>query len=290
MNPTPFILAMVKRERTLNETRVYKVRVRKEYKLSDKAQVALKYGRLLTPVQDSMCGVVLQLNQMYAISGRVNSLKAHVYTCDMVVPWKDLTRRQRKGLKAIYKNGCGCKINHCRYRSCRKTPDVCLWTSDCHAKEVCFFFSGNMPEAEQQQVQVDEKPSAGELPETVTTHHFAMVRVESLLDEGEAVLAEPPLELDQVAKNPRLVLEPLLIQPFEKKKTIVTSPRQTEFRHLVYASQTHLEVVNRIQVIDAWNATKFQRQEQLLVVLAGVFQILSHLKIESCSIKQTESR
>jgi hypothetical protein len=83
-----------------------------------------------------------------------------------------------------------------------------------------------------------------------------MVRVESLLDEGEAVLAEPPLELDQVAKNPRLVLE----------------------------------VVNRIQVIDAWNATKFQRQEQLLVVLAGVFQILSHLKIESCSIKQTESR
>jgi hypothetical protein len=73
-----------------------------------------------------------------------------------------------------------------------------------------FFFSGDLPAAEQQQVQVDEKPSAGELPETVTTHHFAMVRVESLLDEGEAVLAEPPLELDQVAKNPRLVLEPLL--------------------------------------------------------------------------------
>jgi hypothetical protein len=72
------------------------------------------------------------------------------------------------------------------------------------------FFSGDLPAAEQQQVQVDEKPSAGELPETVTTHHFAMVRVESLLDEGEAVLAEPPLELDQVAKNPRLVLEPLL--------------------------------------------------------------------------------
>jgi hypothetical protein len=69
---------------------------------------------------------------------------------------------------------------------------------------------GDLPAAEQQQVQVDEKPSAGQLPETVTTHHFAMVRVESLLDEGEAVLAEPPLELDQVAKNPRLVLEPLL--------------------------------------------------------------------------------
>jgi metalloproteinase inhibitor 3 len=138
------ILAMVKRERTLNETRVYKVRVRKEYKLSDTAQVALKYGRLLTPVQDSMCGVVLQLNQMYAISGRVNSLKAHVYTCDMVVPWKDLTRRQRKGLKAIYKNGCDCKINHCRYRSCRKTPDVCLWTSDCHAKEgICLRQNSN---------------------------------------------------------------------------------------------------------------------------------------------------
>ncbi|KAG5889150.1 hypothetical protein JTB14_036961 [Gonioctena quinquepunctata] len=62
------ILARVKRERILNGTKVYKVRVRKEYKISEKGQLALKSGRLITAPYDSMCGVQLDIGKLYVIS------------------------------------------------------------------------------------------------------------------------------------------------------------------------------------------------------------------------------
>ncbi|KAJ3643252.1 hypothetical protein Zmor_025976 [Zophobas morio] len=133
------ILARVKRAKDFNSTRVYKVRVRKAYKLSEKASVALKSGRLLTATDEAMCGVNLAVGKLYAISGSVNSLKAHINLCGMAIQWKDLTRRQRKGLKAIYKHGCSCRIDFCKGRKCTKMPDSCMMTSNCHAEEVRVF-------------------------------------------------------------------------------------------------------------------------------------------------------
>ncbi|RZC33743.1 TIMP domain containing protein [Asbolus verrucosus] len=130
------ILARVKRDKSFNNTRFYKVRVRKSYKLSEKATVALKSGRLLTATDEAMCGVNLEVGKLYAISGTVYSLKAHVNLCGMAIQWKDLTRRQRKGLKVIYKHGCDCRVDYCKHKRCAKTPDSCLLTSDCHTREI----------------------------------------------------------------------------------------------------------------------------------------------------------
>ncbi|EFA12156.1 Tissue inhibitor of metalloproteases-like Protein [Tribolium castaneum] len=130
------ILARVKRSTVLNSLKVYKVRIRKTYKGSDKATVALKSGRLLTASDEAMCGANLEAGRVYAISGQVNSLKAHINLCGMAIPWRNLTRRQRKGLKSVYKKGCDCRIEYCAGRKCHKTPDTCLLTNRfCHPKQ-----------------------------------------------------------------------------------------------------------------------------------------------------------
>lgn len=123
------ILARVKREFTHNDTRVYKVRIRKELKMTEKAQVALKSGRLLTPLWDSMCGVKLETGKVYAIGGRITSLKARINICGFVQKWDELSQRQRKGLNRMYKQGCTCGIKRCRPPHCQKTRDFCTWST-----------------------------------------------------------------------------------------------------------------------------------------------------------------
>lgn len=54
---------------------VYKVRVRKEYKISEKGLVALKSGKIHTPLESASCGINLQLGKLYVLSGRINSLR-----------------------------------------------------------------------------------------------------------------------------------------------------------------------------------------------------------------------
>lgn len=69
------ILARIKRSKIINQNRIYKVRVRKEYKLSEKASAALKSGRLITPASESMCGQTLEPGKLYAISEESGTLK-----------------------------------------------------------------------------------------------------------------------------------------------------------------------------------------------------------------------
>lgn len=126
------ILARVKREYLLNDTKIYKVRIRKTYKMSEKSEVALKSGRLLTARYDSMCGVDLKVGGVYAISGKVLSLQARINLCGLHELWRNLSRRQRKGLKKIYHHGCHCKINHCWPEYCRyrkKSVNTCNWST-----------------------------------------------------------------------------------------------------------------------------------------------------------------
>lgn len=131
------ILARVKRERVHNDMKIYKVRVRKQFKITEKAEVALKSGRLLTPVYDAACGIQLQPGKLYVLSGRVHSLKAHISLCDMAMEWETLTRRQRKGLKLLYKHGCTCEVKKC-WGKCPRQKDTCSWNSHCQTKEVRF--------------------------------------------------------------------------------------------------------------------------------------------------------
>lgn len=142
------ILARVKKMQIVNETfypnykiptKVYKVRVRKEFKISEKGLVALKSGKIHTPLDSSTCGVNLQVGKLYVLSGQINSLRANINLCRMALEWNTLTRRQRKGLKMMYKRGCGCQIQSCSSSSkwCNhsKSKDTCHWWSKCEIEE-----------------------------------------------------------------------------------------------------------------------------------------------------------
>ncbi|KAJ8920166.1 hypothetical protein NQ315_011827 [Exocentrus adspersus] len=140
------ILARVKRERIHADSRIYKVRVRREYKISEKGTLALKSGRLITAVWDSMCGTRLQPGKLYVLSGRIFSLKAYINLCNMAVEWDTLTRRQRKGLKLMYKHGCSCQIKRClaTEQRCPRHVDSCNWGNDCETKEgICMRQANN---------------------------------------------------------------------------------------------------------------------------------------------------
>ncbi|CAB3221480.1 unnamed protein product [Arctia plantaginis] len=102
----------------------YKVKIRSKYKATPKAEVALKSGRLLTPSQESLCGVKLQPRETYVITGRVVHLEAHVHLCGYISRWRDVTPRQRKGFRLLYKQGCTCKVHTTRRRT--KSQNTCV--------------------------------------------------------------------------------------------------------------------------------------------------------------------
>lgn len=121
----------------------YKVKIRNKYKATPKAEVALKSGRLLTPSQDSLCGVQLQPRETYVITGRVVHLEAHVHLCGFVSRWRDVTPRQRKGFRLLYKQGCTCKV-HMPIRRI-KSPNTCVTGYDeCYERHgICLHDHGH---------------------------------------------------------------------------------------------------------------------------------------------------
>lgn len=141
------ILARIKRTTTTPYAKIYKIRIRKEYKMSEKAVVALEYGRILTPLESSMCGVVdLKVGELYVISGQITSLKARINQCNFIKEWKHLTNRQRKGFKRMYHHGCHCNVRSCFYGHCGKSKNECTWkkpfynTGTCLSKYVSKIF------------------------------------------------------------------------------------------------------------------------------------------------------
>ncbi|CAG9770559.1 unnamed protein product [Ceutorhynchus assimilis] len=138
------ILARVKSFQKLEtmQSLVYKVRIKKEFKISEKGQVALKSGRIHTPIDSAMCGVNMKVGTLYVISGRIESLRAHTMMCDMIKEWKNLTRRQRKGLRQMYKRGCSyCTVKRClgwgaeKCDKGSKLKDFCKWNSNCQTND-----------------------------------------------------------------------------------------------------------------------------------------------------------
>ncbi|XP_063532332.1 tissue inhibitor of metalloproteinase [Cydia strobilella] len=108
----------------------YKMKIRNVFKATQKAQVALKSGRILTPTQDGLCGVTLKPRETYVITGHVTHLQAHVNLCEYVNKWREVTPRQRKGFRQLYKQGCTCKVktNGRGWRS--GSPNTCFMRND----------------------------------------------------------------------------------------------------------------------------------------------------------------
>lgn len=120
------IVAQVLRKsnRKHNDNNVYKIAIKKEYKMTPRAQKLLKQGKLITPPTDSMCGIRLEPNQLYAIAAR----DIHVGLCSFVRKYSDLTIVEKRGLAGIYRKGCPCQIKPCYQGSCNVTVGACNWT------------------------------------------------------------------------------------------------------------------------------------------------------------------
>lgn len=112
---------------------VYKVKIRNIFKATSKAVVVLRSGRLFTASQESMCGVHLQPRETYVITGNVRHLQAHINLCGYTRKWRDVTPRQRKGFRLLYKRGCTCKVHMMRRRT--KSPNACVANyDDCYER------------------------------------------------------------------------------------------------------------------------------------------------------------
>lgn len=107
-----------------NGNNVYKIAIKKEYKMNPRAQKLLKPGKLITPAMDSMCGLQLEVNQLYAIAAQ----DIHVGLCSFVRKYSDLTIVEKRGLAGIYRKGCPCKIKPCFSSNCDVTVGSCNWT------------------------------------------------------------------------------------------------------------------------------------------------------------------
>lgn len=119
------IVAQVLRKsnRKHNGNNVYKIEIKKEYKMSERAQKLLKQGKLITPPHDSLCGLQLEINQLYAIAAQ----DIHVGLCNFVRKYSDLTIVEKRGLAGIYRKGCPCKIKPCYSGTCNVSIGACNW-------------------------------------------------------------------------------------------------------------------------------------------------------------------
>ncbi|PSN36520.1 hypothetical protein C0J52_25428 [Blattella germanica] len=96
--------------------------------MTEKARVVLKSGRLLTSAQSSMCGINLNVEETYLITGRVYAGKARISLCGFHQPWNQLTIRQKKGFRLLYRQGCNCE---CPKES--SPSDICAWETSSYS-------------------------------------------------------------------------------------------------------------------------------------------------------------
>ncbi|XP_037025642.1 tissue inhibitor of metalloproteinase [Bradysia coprophila] len=108
------IIARVLRKsvRRENHHDVYKILIKKSYKMSKNANHSLKDGRIITASSESMCGMQLNVGSLYVISGKDN----RVDICNNYVKeYSKMTIVERRGFAGGYKKGCLCEINMARW-------------------------------------------------------------------------------------------------------------------------------------------------------------------------------
>ena len=111
-------------------SRAYKVRIKKEFKVTDSGRTALSYGRILTPSHGASCGIRLKPGRRYLLTGTIRSGKPWINLCHFVHDWDRLTPTQRKGFRRLYAAGCDCKVMECHWwmaGQCPPTTQACYW-------------------------------------------------------------------------------------------------------------------------------------------------------------------
>uniref|UniRef100_U5EKP2 Putative metalloproteinase inhibitor 3 n=1 Tax=Corethrella appendiculata TaxID=1370023 RepID=U5EKP2_9DIPT len=103
---------------------VYKIDIRKAYKMNPAAERYLKQGRIMTPIDDSACGIKLEIGQLYVFAGS----DYHVNLCSFVRKYADLTIVEKRGIAGSYRKGCTCKIKPCFSTICHQSIGTCNWT------------------------------------------------------------------------------------------------------------------------------------------------------------------
>ncbi|KAI8490737.1 Metalloproteinase inhibitor 3 [Branchiostoma belcheri] len=96
-------------------------------------------SNVYTMAETSLCGIdkELKAGQLYLLAGYIYKNKMHVGLCSWVSPWEEVTEKQRRGLKYMYRDNCECAIQPClRGKTCTPWDDkTCLWddmhTTDC---------------------------------------------------------------------------------------------------------------------------------------------------------------
>ncbi|XP_013097182.1 tissue inhibitor of metalloproteinase [Stomoxys calcitrans] len=119
---------MRKSEKLVSNKVVYKVQVKKSYKMTEEGQMTLRHGRIISSSADSMCGVNLELGRLYVIAGRGSQLNL----CHYAKEYKKMSIIERTGFTGAYKRGCSCSITPCFGNSClskvSRSNNECKWS------------------------------------------------------------------------------------------------------------------------------------------------------------------
>ncbi|KAM7363562.1 tissue inhibitor of metalloproteases [Cochliomyia hominivorax] len=121
------IRALRKSTRLVKHQVAYKVEIKKSYKMTPEGHKILKHGRLLTPLEDSMCGVNLTLGKLYVIAGQGTQLNS----CHYIKEYQQMSIIERRGFSGVYRKACSCEVKPCFGNSCLnyvETASGCKWS------------------------------------------------------------------------------------------------------------------------------------------------------------------
>ena len=118
-----------------NFTRIFDLRILKTYKgehrLHEMDSVNVYgsrqrslFAKAYTFTLDSLCGVKLNNNKVYLISGQVRKRKLELNQCHWNQEWPQITVRQRLGVRRFYRGNCACQISPCYTVFCDKKPKL----------------------------------------------------------------------------------------------------------------------------------------------------------------------
>ncbi|PFX34212.1 metalloproteinase inhibitor 3-like [Stylophora pistillata] len=82
------------------------------------------FAKAYTFTLDSLCGVKLNNNKVYLISGQIKKGKLELNQCHWNQEWSQITVRQRLGVMRFYRENCACQISPCYTVFCNKKPKL----------------------------------------------------------------------------------------------------------------------------------------------------------------------
>lgn len=74
--------------------------------MDNASEVALGERKLFSSTESSMCGVELEVGELYVIAGRTE----HINHCNYIRPYKYMTIVERRGFAHRYAKGCQCRV------------------------------------------------------------------------------------------------------------------------------------------------------------------------------------